>query len=172
VLGGCGGGGAETTTAETQPLRGTGAELRWTASAERFAGGLLPDLKRLERLTGGGGTGAAVGTRLDPRIFRPGPARRAFQTAMTSLAACGTTLRATLPKAPSPRFRPVRRTLVHACAQLELVPELLRAEVLRARSARDVDRSVLKEAAAHAGEGVRSIVDSLTSLRRLLGARR
>jgi hypothetical protein len=89
---------------------------------------------------------------------------------MTGLAACGPTLQATLPKAPSNRLRPVRRTLVHACSELERVPETLRDDVLAARSPADLDRAAVREAAAHADEGVRSVVDSLTSLRRLLAA--
>ena len=55
---------------------------------------------------------------------------------------------------------------------VERVPETLRDDVLAARSPADVDRAALKEAAAHADEGVRSVVDSLTSLRRLLGEQR
>ena len=51
------------------------------------------------------------------------------------------------------------------------MPETLRDDVLAARSPAGVDRAALKEAAAHADEGVRSIVDSLTSLRRVLGYR-
>jgi hypothetical protein len=139
-------------------------------AVDRFAAGLLPDLRRLERLTGGSATTGAAGTRLDPGIFEPGATRQEFETTMTGLAACAVTLRATLPKAPSRRLRPVRRTLVHACRELGLVPDVLREDVLAARSAGDLDRAAVREAAAHATEGVRSIVDSLTSLRRLLGA--
>ena len=77
-----------------------------------------------------------------------------------------------MPQAPTDRLRPVRLTLVHACAQLERVPELLRADVLGARSPAGVDRGGVDEAAAHADEGVRSIVDGLATLRRLLGEQR
>ena len=169
MLGGCGGGGSGTTTG-SQPLQGTPEELRWALAVDRFAGGLLPDLRALERLTGGRTTTGTAGTRLDPRIFRPGRTRQQFESTMTGLAACGTTLRATLPKAPSARLRPVRRTLVHACSELESVPGILREDVLAARSSAGLHRSVVTEAAAHANEGVRSVVDSLTSLRRLLGS--
>ena len=145
MLGGCGGGGSGTTTG-SQRLQGTPDELRWALAVDRFAGGLLPDLRALERLTGGSTTTGAAGTRLDPRIFRPGRTRQQFRSAMTGLAACGTSLQATLPKAPSDRLRPVRRTLVHACTELERVPETLRDDVLAARSPAGVDRAVVKEA--------------------------
>ena len=59
-------------------------------------------------------------------------------------------------------------TFAHACSQLELVPRLLRSPVLLATSPAGVNRDVLSEAAARADEGVRSVVDGLATLRRVL----
>jgi hypothetical protein len=169
VLAGCGGGGSGTTTG-ARPLDGTDAELRWALAVDRFASGLLPDLRRLARLTGGDANAGVAGTRLDPRIFQPGATREQFKFTMTSLAACGLSLKAGLPKAPSARLQSVRRTLVHACSEFELVPDVLREDVLGAGSAGQVKRATVEEAASHANEGERSVVDALTSVRRLLGA--
>src|SRR5262249_33061513 len=105
---------------------------------------------------------------LDPRIFVPGPTRRRFETTMTGLAACGVTLAAKVPQPPTERMRSVRSTFVHACTQLELVPELLRDDVLRARSPARVRGQTVGGAAGRAGGGVRSVVGGLATMRRLL----
>jgi hypothetical protein len=161
----------QATTATVSPPPGTpAAELAWARRVDAFAAALLPDLRRLERLTGGGGKRGAVGARLDPRIFEPGPTRSRFETTMTALAACGVTLDAYVSEPPTARMGGVRATLAHACTALEAVPTLLRADVLRATSQAGVDRSVLQEASGRADEGVRSIVDGLSTMRRLLAA--
>jgi len=129
----------------------------------------VPDLRTLERLTGGSAKTGAMGRKLDRRIFVPGPTQRRFESALTGLEACGTTLKGSLPAAPTTRLRPVRQTLVHACAQLERVPALLRDEVEAASSPAKVDPGALTSAAVSAQEGVRGIVDGLASVRRVLG---
>jgi len=170
VLAGCGGGGSPTTTT-TQPVSATAEELRWAILVETFVSGLLPDLQRLERLTGGSRTTGAIGSRLDPRIFRPGTQRQQFEDAMRALTTCRVVLNGEIPPAPTERLRPVRLTLLQACKQLELVPKLLRAEVLEAGKPADVDPDALEEAKGRVGEGVRSLVGSLATLQRLLGMR-
>jgi hypothetical protein len=175
LLAGCGGDGggggqADPVTTTAQAPQPTAEELRWAQRFDAFVTGLLPDLRRLERLTGGGPKTGTVGNRLDPRIFAPGPERRQFEAAMTALAACRPVLAATVPPAPTARLRRARATLVQACGQLEQVPAVLRADVLRAGSPAGVKPAVLAEAAARAGEGVRSLVGGLTTLRRLLGS--
>ena len=62
----------------------------------------------------------------------------------------------------------MRKTLAQACTQLELVPGLLRDEVLRARTPADVDAGAVEEAAGRGREGVRGVVVALTTLRRIL----
>jgi len=159
-------------TATTQPERvqASPEELRWARQVDRFAAALVVDLRRLERLTGGGPKAGVAGRRLDPRIFATASTRRQFESTMTALAVCGASLDAAVPEAPTARLRSVRATLAHACAQLELVPELLREAVLRAQSPRDVDRASVAAAAGRADEGVRSVVDGLATMRRVLGA--
>ena len=91
---------------------------------------------------------------------------------MTGLGACSITLAALVPRAPTVRLRPARATLAHACSRLEQVPSALQAPVLRATSPAGVEPGALRYAAASAGEGVRGIVDGLTTVRRLVGSRR
>jgi hypothetical protein len=168
---GCGGGHgspASATTTQAQELHASAEEVRWAAEVDGFAARLVPDLRRLERLTGGGAKIGAFGRRLDRRIFVPGPQRRQFEAAMTTLAACGPTLSATVPRAPTARLRTVRATLVQACTQLERVPELLRHAVLRARTPGGLDPGVLSEAAGRGDEGVHGVVDALSTMRRVL----
>ena len=110
-----------------------------------------------------------MGRRLDPRIFSRGPQRAQFLAAMTALAACSTSLDAAVPQPPTERLASARATLVHACAQLELVPGILRPAVLRAGSPAGVAREDVTDAKQRAGEGVRSLVDGLATIRRVLG---
>jgi hypothetical protein len=166
VLAGCGGGGNGTTS--TEPSSASRAEFRWGLQVEAFVNDLLPDLRRLERLTGGGPKTGAIGKRLDPRIFRPGLQRRQFEASMAALTSCGLALEGGVPLAPTERLGTVRTTLVQACTQLEQVPKLLRDEVLRASSPSGVDPGALEEAAGRAAEGVRSVVGSLATLQRLV----
>jgi hypothetical protein len=175
ALTGCGGSprGVDTaaTTGAGAPVRphASPAELRWGRQVERFVAGLVPDLRRLQQLTGGGPGIGAAGTRLDPRVLVPGAKRRQFEETMTALAACSPAFAATVPAAPTEQLRSVRSTVAHGCGSLAQVPQLVRADVLRARSPADVHRELLVEAAAQADEGVRSIVDGLSTLRRLVG---
>jgi hypothetical protein len=164
LLAGCGGGGG-ATTAQT-----AAEELAWGQRVEAFVAGLLPDLRHLERLTGGGGKAGAVGLRLDRGMFVEGPKRRQFEAAMTTLQACRAELAGAVPPAPTERLLPVRATLVQACTQLERVPALIGSEVLHARTPADVDHEVVVEAAGRADEGVRSVVSSLATLHRLLAS--
>jgi hypothetical protein len=157
------------TTTQSQRAQASPEELQWARQVDGFAAGLVPSLRQLERLTGGGPKTGAMGRRLDPRIFSPGPRRAQFLAAMTVLAACGTSLEATVPQPPTRRLDSARATLVHACAQLELVPAILRSAVLRAGSPVGVAREDVNDAKGRAGEGVRSLVDGLATLRRVLG---
>jgi hypothetical protein len=170
---GCG--GARTpaaTTARAQAATGaTDAERRWQREVERFAAGLLPEFRRLQQLTGGGGKRGIVGGRLDPRIFDPGHERRRFVTTMAALPRCNRTLDATVPRAPTRRLRPVRVALVHVCNALADVPRLIRADVLGARDPTEVDRELFAAAARRAQDAARLVVDGLTTLRRVLASR-
>ena len=171
TVGGCGGdvGGQATTATQPQSrARASAAELRWQRQIEGFVAGLLPELRRLQELTGGGANTGAAGFRLDPRVFVPGPKRRQFVATMAELSRCGPAFKAAVPPPPTPRLRPIRATFAHACHVLEAVPFLLRSEVLRASGAADVDRDSLAAAVARAREGVRLVVDGLATLRRLL----
>ena len=173
AVAGCGsdvGGQATTAIAPPSRARASAAELRWQRQVERFVAGLLPELRRLQQLTGGGPDTGAAGFRLDKRIFVPGPRRRQFVATMAELSRCGRIFRAAVPHPPTRRLRSTRATFAHACRALAAVPLVLRSEVLRARSPADVDRDSLTAAVARAREGVRLVVDGLATLRRLLGS--
>jgi hypothetical protein len=126
-------------------------------------------MQRLEQLTGGGPKIGAIGSSIDPRVFRPGAQRRQFEAAMTTLRRCELVLDGAVPPAPTERLETVRATLAQACTQLEQVPKLLRAEVLQADEPADVDPGAVEEAAGRVGEGVRSLVGSVATLHRLMG---
>jgi hypothetical protein len=168
---GCGGGGRPQATATTAQARSavTASERLWRLQVERFAAGLLPELRRLEQLTGGSRKTGVAGVRLDPRIFTPGRVRRSFTTTMAGLSRCGHDLDAAVPPAPTRRLRPVRVAFSHACGALAEVPVLIRSNVLEAGSAGEVDRDLLAVAARRAGDGVRLLADGLAILRRALG---
>jgi hypothetical protein len=172
LLPGCGGGSPAVTGTTTQPSAGVLGEdeLRWAAKLEVFVRRLVPDLRQLERLTGGSAQTGTVGTRLDRRVFVPGATRRRLEATLTALEACGTVLRATVPRPPTRRLRPVRATVVHACDQLEQAASILRADVLTATSRAGVDPVGLGEASRRAGEGVRSLTGALSTLQTLARA--
>jgi hypothetical protein len=146
----------------------TAAELRWAQRLEGFVAGLLPELERLQRLTAGDSKAGSAGTKLDPRIFAPGPHRRHFEATLVALADCGPALREAVLRPPTERLRPVRATVAHACGQLEQASSILRAEVLDAGSPAAVERRALVEASQRADEAVRSLVDGLSTLRLLV----
>jgi hypothetical protein len=176
LVAGCGGGSddsgrassAAATTTTTPRVTATAAERRWKLRVERFAAGLLPALRSVQTLTGGGPKAGAFGPRLDRRVFLPGPTRRTFVSAMDTLSRCGPALRASVPAAPTRRLRPVGTALTHACRTLEAVPPLIRAEVLTARSAADVDPRAYGAAAAQTRDGVRLLIDGLATQHRVL----
>jgi hypothetical protein len=123
----------------------------------------------VQQLTGGSRTAGAFGDTLDPRLFVPGPQRQAFTSAMATLSHCVSTFTAGVPPPPTPRLRPVRIALTHACRSLGSVPPLISQEVLTARSAVEVDTEARTAAATRTREGVRLLADGLAILGRVLG---
>jgi hypothetical protein len=173
LLTGCAGGGssAVTDTTTQPPARALGGdELLWARKLELFARRLVPELRRLERLTGGSAKIGTVGTRVDRRVFGRTATRRQLEATLTALEACGTVLRATVPRAPTQRLRRVRATVVHACDQLEQAASILRADVLTATSRAGIAPGALEEASQRAGEGVRSLAGALSTLQTLARA--
>jgi hypothetical protein len=172
VTGGCGGSSPEPTPTATRTraaATASPAERSWRRQVQIFASSLLPALRSVQDLTGGSRTAGAFGERLDPRLFVPGPKRRAFLSALETFSRCAATLEAVVPAAPTGRLRPVRVALVHACRSLELVPPLIRQEVLAASSAAEVDPQARTAAATRTQEGVTLLVDALAILERVLG---
>ncbi len=180
VLGGCGGSGGEPSATATRPtttatttatatVPASAAERRWQRQVELFTAGLLPALRTVQQLTGGGRTTGAFGESLDRRLFAPGAQRRAFSSAMATLARCEATFGALVPEPPTRRLRPARVALAHACLALGSVPELIGREVLAAGSAAGVDPQARRAARTRTREGVTLLVDGLTIVQRVLG---
>jgi hypothetical protein len=156
VLGaaGCGTRAHPATTSGAHAAAPSPAELRWRADVRRFAAGLVVALRQVQAATGGGAAGA-VGARLQPAVLAPGVRRRRYDAALAALVHCGETLQAEVPAPPAPRFTPVRTSLTAACTSLASAAR----ELTGLAGARTPAL-----ARAEARQGVRLVVDALTTL--------
>jgi hypothetical protein len=127
----------------------------------RFAAALVTELRVVQAATGGG-RGGPVGVRLERAAAAPGASRRRYVLALGALARCADTLATVVPGPPAPRFAPVRSTLRAACTAL--------AGAARTLAGAEGDRPPAL-ARAQAREGVRLVVDALTTLTRALRRR-
>jgi hypothetical protein len=157
-------------TQRVQPGAQRAAELKWRRQAERFVAGLALELARLRAATGGSARAGPVGNRIDPRVLVGGTQRQSFVGVTAALGHCAADLAAAAPQPPTARLQPVRTALANACVALASVARLLEDAVRAAGSSGHVYAGALDVARGQAQEGVQTLVDALTTLRRVLPA--
>jgi hypothetical protein len=166
ALASCGGKSTPSATTATAAQRPPAAELRWRRQVRAFAAGLVAQLVQVQRATGGGPKAGPIGPRIDERVFAPGPKRRSFLSALTTLERCPDDVARRVPAAPSPLLAPARTALENACDALASAAHSLRDAVTSAGSAGGVDPGALEFARGRAKDGVQLVVDALATVAR------
>jgi len=162
----CGGKSTPSATTTTAAARPTAAELRWRRQVRAFAAALVVQLEQVQGATGGGPKAGPIGPRIDERVFLPGPRRRSFLSALTTLERCPDDVARSVPPAPSALLAPARTALENGCDALASAAHSLRGAVTAAGSARSVDAGALDFARGRAQDGVQLVVDALATVAR------